>query len=266
MKHLHTVILSIIAIFIVGFFLFPHSTNDANKETLPPVVEDTLASMEDVTSTPSQHASVLVEWANNVIYVDPAEGEYDGLPIATMVLITDIHGDHFNLDTLKKVIDGNTFLIVPKVVAEQIPESVTTKVLILANGQTIEPNGFKIEAVPMYNVPESEDAYHVKGRGNGYVIEHDDLRVYVAGDTGPTKEMREMKNIDIAFVPMNLPYTMTIEEAASAVLDFTPRRVYPYHYRSAEGLSDVRAFAQLIEQGSPYIEVVQEQWYPEFSL
>jgi L-ascorbate metabolism protein UlaG (beta-lactamase superfamily) len=113
----------------------------------------------------------------------------------------------------------------------------------------------------MYNLPESDDAYHTKGRGNGYVLDKNGTRVYVAGDTQGIPEMRALQNIDIAFVPMNLPFTMDVEEAADAVLEFKPKRVYPYHFRGREGLSDVNRFKELVNAGSEDIEVVLLDWY-----
>ena len=114
----------------------------------------------------------------------------------------------------------------------------------------------------MYNLREEALKFHEKGRGNGYVIENDGMRVYISGDTEDIPEMRNLKDIDVAFVCMNLPYTMTVESAASGVLDFKPTKVYPYHYRGTEGLSDVAKFKELVNEGDAGIEVVQLDWYP----
>ena len=119
----------------------------------------------------------------------------------------------------------------------------------------------EISAIPMYNLTEEDSSFHVKGRGNGYVLEYEDTRVYLAGDTEDIAEMRSLKNIDIAFLPMNLPFTMTVEDAADAVLEFQPKQVYPYHYRARDGLSDVGKFKQLVNVGSSNVEVVQLDWY-----
>lgn len=122
--------------------------------------------------------------------------------------------------------------------------------------------GFKIEAIPMYNIPESDKSYHPKGRGNGYVIEKSDTRVYISGDTAGIPEMRNLENIDMAYIAMNLPYTMSVEEAADAVLAFKPKVVYPYHYRTPEGFSDVAKFKEIVNGKNPEIQVIQLEWYP----
>ena len=115
----------------------------------------------------------------------------------------------------------------------------------------------------MYNLPESPDSRHVKGRGNGYVLSFDKKLVYISGDTEDIPEMRDLKHIEVAFVCMNLPYTMDVDQAADAVLDFKPRIVYPYHYRGSSGLSDVGYFQNLINEGDKHIEVRLRNWYPD---
>ena len=114
----------------------------------------------------------------------------------------------------------------------------------------------------MYNLPESAQAFHTKGRGNGYVLERDGKRVYISGDTSGIPEMRNLKDIDLAFVCMNLPYTMSVEEAAEAVLAFAPKKVVPYHYRGPDGLSDTTKFRELVNAANPNIEVDLMNFYP----
>ena len=115
----------------------------------------------------------------------------------------------------------------------------------------------------MYNLPTAANKdFHTKGRGNGYVIERSGKRVYIAGDTAGIPEMRALKNIDIALVPMNLPYTMDVAEAAEAVLAFKPKQVFPYHYRGPDGLADISKFKELVNASNPKIEVVLLNWYP----
>jgi len=135
---------------------------------------------------------------------------------------------------------------------------------VLNNGDTKERFGFLVEAIPMYNLREEALKFHTKGRGNGYVIEKDGKRVYISGDTEDIPEMRALKDIDIAFVCMNLPYTMTEIKAAEAVVDFQPTIVYPYHYRGADGFSDVGKFKAYIMKSSVgnKIRVKQLDWYP----
>ena len=113
----------------------------------------------------------------------------------------------------------------------------------------------------MYNLREEALKFHTKGRGNGYVFSIDNQRIYFSGDTEDIPEMRALKNIDKAFVCMNLPYTMTVESAADAVLEFKPKEVYPYHYRGTVGLSDVAKFKSLVNKGNAEIKVVQLDWY-----
>lgn len=211
---------------------------------------------------PISHATMVQKWGDKVIYTDPTGGAqaFAGQPAANIVVVTDIHGDHLSTSTLSAVL-GNATLVVPQAVKDLLPTDLASRAKVLANDQTMDEQGFKIEAIPMYNLPESGDTRHTKGRGNGYIIERDGFRVYVAGDTAGIPEMRALKNIDMAFVPMNLPYTMDVEEAASAVLDFKPKQVYPYHYRGQDGLADVNKFKELVNQGNNSIEVVLLNWY-----
>ncbi|MCR4325843.1 MAG: MBL fold metallo-hydrolase [Patescibacteria group bacterium] len=222
------------------------------------------ASMKNsqVQVVPVSHATAVLLWGDKVIYTDPTGGveAFAGQPPADIVLLTDIHGDHMEPDTLSAVL-GDAALIAPQAVKDELPEELAARVRVLANGESADEAGFRIEAVPMYNIPESTDAYHTKGRGNGYVVEKDGFRVYVAGDTSGTPEMRSLTGIDVALVPMNLPYTMSVEEAADAVLAFKPRQVYPYHYRGPDGLADVERFKQLVDAAGYDIEVVLLDWY-----
>ena len=134
---------------------------------------------------------------------------------------------------------------------------------MLRNGENSTQMGISIGAIPMYNLPESPAAMHTKGRGNGYVLGIGGKNIYISGDTQGIPEMRSLKNIDIAFVCMNLPYTMDVKEAADAVLAFSPKIVYPYHYRGQNGLSDVDAFKTLVNAGNKNIEVRLRNWYPK---
>lgn len=182
-----------------------------------------------VTITPISHATAVINWQDLIIYTDPTGGSEafaDQRP-ADLILITDIHGDHLDPETLSAVV-GNATLIIPQAVQDQLPADLLAKRLILNNGESVEEEDLKISAIPMYNLPESPDSPHTKGRGNGYIIEKDGFRLYIAGDTAGIREMRALKDIDIALIPMNLPYTMDIEEAADAVLEFKPKQVYPY--------------------------------------
>jgi L-ascorbate metabolism protein UlaG (beta-lactamase superfamily) len=143
-----------------------------------------------------------------------------------------------------------------------LPATDKTNLVVLKNGDNTMQSGLSISAIPMYNLPESATAMHTKGRGNGYVLNIGGKNIYISGDTQGIPEMRSLKNIDLAFVCMNLPYTMDIKEAADAVLAFKPKIVYPYHYRGQNGLSDVNAFKSLVEAGDKKIEVRLRNWYP----
>lgn len=115
----------------------------------------------------------------------------------------------------------------------------------------------------MNNLPETDDSRHPKGRGNGYVLNMGGQRLYISGDTEDIPEMRALQNIDVAFVCMNMPYTMTVEQAADAVLAFKPKVVYPFHYRGQGGLSDVDHFKELVNKGNEGIDVRLRNWYPQ---
>ena len=213
---------------------------------------------------PIYHASFILDWDGKIVYVDPAWDKklYENQPKPDLVLITDIHFDHLDNNVLESLSQKGEFdLIVPKAVYEELTEKLKPKAKILNNGEETNWDDFKITALPMYNLTPERLQFHPKGRGNGYLIEKDNLRVYVAGDTEDIPEMRSLKNIDIAFIPINLPYTMSIEQAVSAVLEFKPKKVYPYHYRGESGFSDVNKFKELIEKESKNIEVVLAKWY-----
>ncbi len=214
---------------------------------------------------PIEHATAVVRFDEAIIYVDPTGGPeaFAGQPAPSIVLVTDIHGDHFSTTTLEAIV-GDATLIVPQAVADLLPESLASRAHVLSNGETETETDFEIAAVPMYNLPDSESRdRHIKGRGNGYVVERDGFRLYVAGDTAGTPEFRNMQDIDLALVPMNLPFTMGVDEAADAVLDMKPKEVIPYHYRGQNGLADIGRFKELVNQGDPSITVTLLDWYPE---
>ncbi len=213
---------------------------------------------------PISHATAVLRWGDLAIYTDPTGGReaFAGQPAPNLILLTDIHGDHLSTSTLATIV-GNATIIAPQAVMELLPPDLASHARVLANGETTTELDFDILALPMYNLPESSDSRHTKGRGNGYLIEKAGLRVYVAGDTAGIPEMRALSDIDVALVPMNLPFTMSVEEAADAVLTFKPKQVFPYHYRGQNGLSDVNRFKQLVNAGDPNIEVVLLDWYPK---
>lgn len=220
--------------------------------------------MGPLTIQPLVHASLVLSLPKTTIYADPTGGaaNYAGIQPPDFILVTDIHGDHFDPKTIAAVRTPNTVLVVPKVVADKLPDSLKGHLFVLANGEHVARPGITIDAMPMYNLPESPTAMHTKGRGNGYVLSIGGRRIYLSGDTQGIPEMRALKDIDVAFVCMNLPYTMAVDEAADAVLAFKPHIVYPYHYRGQGGFSDVNAFKEKVEAGNKDIEVRLRNWYP----
>jgi L-ascorbate metabolism protein UlaG (beta-lactamase superfamily) len=206
--------------------------------------------------TPLYHASTLIEASGKVIYLDPAKpANFAGQPKADLVLITDIHGDHMDPASLTAISKpGTEILAAPAVV------STVTTAKPIANGESKKWQNWTIEAIPAYNLtrgPAPGKLFHDKGRGNGYVLTYGGVRFYFSGDTEGVPEMRALKNIDVAFVCMNLPYTMPPEEAADAVKAFHPKVVIPYHYRG----SDLAVFQKKLEGTG--IEVRLIDWYPK---
>ena len=206
--------------------------------------------------TPLVHASTLIEAAGKTIYLDPAKPvKFDGLPKADLILITDIHGDHMDPESVKEISKAGTEVISSPAVAQTV-----TAAKPIANGETKSWQAWTIEAIPAYNIkrgPSPGKLFHEKGRGNGYVLTYGGKRFYFSGDTEGVPEMRALKNIDVAFVCMNLPYTMPPEEAADAVKAFHPKIVIPYHYRG----SDLAVFKKGLEGTG--IEVRLLDWYPK---
>lgn len=225
---------------------------------------DTLETTDGpLTIHPVLHGTVAFTWRNEIIYVDPYGGieGFKGLKDPTIILITDIHGDHLNLPTLEAINTQWARIFAPQAVIDKLPEELRSQAVPLGNGQTMVYKDLELLAVPMYNLPESEDSRHPKGRGNGYVMTVGEKRIYISGDTEDIPEMRNLENIDLAFVCMNLPYTMDVNQAADAVNEFKPGIVYPYHYRGKEGLSDVAAFKELVDQSNSDVEVRLRVWY-----
>lgn len=198
------------------------------------------------------HASLMFEFGGKIIHVDPISkvADYSKLPKADMILITHEHFDHLDPDALAAVKTDKTVFVCPKSCADKLKDAI-----IISNGETKTVEGLKIEAVPAYNLVHKRDngePFHPKGRDNGYVITFGDKRVYAAGDTENTPEMKSLKNIDIAFLPVNLPYTMKAEMVVDAVKGFMPKILYPYHYKF--GQSDLPKLLELMK-GMEGVEV-----------
>jgi L-ascorbate metabolism protein UlaG (beta-lactamase superfamily) len=215
----------------------------------------------DLTIIPIEHATFVMKWGGKTIFVDPTKGgdEFRDHGKPDLILITDIHGDHHDPKTLAAVRAPESAIIVPAAVAEKMGAD-KGNAKVLANGEKTKVGDIEIEAVPMYNLTADRKNFHTKGRGNGYVVTLGGKRIYISGDTEDIPEMRGLKNIDAAFVCMNLPYTMEVDKAASAVLEFKPKVVYPYHYRGKEGMSDVEKFKSLVAKDKG-IEVRLLRWY-----
>jgi len=216
--------------------------------------EEFTTSAGKVEITPIMHASLMLKAGGKIVYVDPAQGKYDGLPQADYIFITDIHGDHLAPPVIEKLKKAGTVIVAPAAVAKTLPGCT-----VMANGDTRTIGDFKVEAIPMYNLKPAANGqtYHEKGRGNGYVITIGGKRFYFAGDTEGIPEMRALKSIDVAFIPMNLPFTMTPADAADAVKAFHPAVVYPYHYRG----QDTKIFAAAL--AGTGIDVRLREWYPQ---
>jgi L-ascorbate metabolism protein UlaG (beta-lactamase superfamily) len=206
--------------------------------------------------TPLYHASTLIEAGGKTIYLDPAKpAKFSGLPKADLILITDIHGDHMDPDSIKEISKPGTVIFAPPAVVQTV-----TAAKPIPNGETKIWEAWTIEAIAAYNIkrgPEPGKFFHDKGRGNGYVLTYGGNRFYFSGDTENIPEMRALKNIDVAFVCMSLPYTMSAEEAAEAVKAFHPKIAIPYHYRG----SDLKVFQTALEGTG--IEVRLLNWYSE---
>jgi L-ascorbate metabolism protein UlaG (beta-lactamase superfamily) len=196
------------------------------------------------------HASLMLRFDGKIIHVDPFDqlADYGQFPKADLVLLTHEHRDHLSPGALKKARTGKTVVVLTRLCAEQV-----TGGTVMKNGDVLTIMGIRIEAVPAYNLVHKRPdgaLYHPRGDGNGYVLTFGDKRVYIAGDTENTPEMKALKNIDYAFLPMNLPYTMTPEMVADGARAFKPKVLYPYHY----GDSDTSRLVTLLKD-APGIEV-----------
>lgn len=212
---------------------------------------------------PLNHATLALTWNGKTIYADPyqAPKTFVGIAKPDLIVITDIHGDHFDPASLDALDLTNTVIVAPQAVADKMSDALKAKTTVLANGAATEKLGISITAIPMYNLPETAESRHPKGRGNGYVLQLGGKSIFLSGDTSGIPEIKALKNIDVAFVCMNLPYTMDINEAAATVLAFKPKVVYPYHYRGQGGFSDTEAFKKLVNEKDKGIEVRVRDWY-----
>lgn len=189
------------------------------------------------------HGTLVFNFNGIIIHADPwgKLADYSRLPKADIILVTHHHSDHFDPQAIEKIRTDSTKLIITKLCSDKISDGI-----IMKNGDVKTIKGIKIEAVPAYNLVHKRDngePFHVKGECNGYVVSFGDKKVYIAGDTENTPEMKNLKGVDIAFLPMNLPYTMTPEMVADAAKAFKPKILYPYHY----GETDVSKLVNLMK-------------------
>jgi L-ascorbate metabolism protein UlaG (beta-lactamase superfamily) len=196
------------------------------------------------------HGTLMFTFGGKIIHVDPFSRltDYSKLPQADMILLTHEHRDHLDLKALDNLRADKTKIILTKNCAQQVKGGI-----IMQNGDMKTVDGLKIEAVPAYNLVHMRSEgvpFHTKGNGNGYVITLGDIRIYVAGDTENIPEMKQLKDIDVAFLPMNLPYTMTPEMVADAARAFKPKVLYPYHY----GKTDPSKLVELMKD-TPQVEI-----------
>jgi L-ascorbate metabolism protein UlaG (beta-lactamase superfamily) len=176
------------------------------------------------------HGSLVLSFNGLVLHIDPfsKQADYSLLPKADIILLTHEHGDHMDIRAIEQVRTPGTKILCPRVCMSLFPGAV-----LMENGDKQVVNGIPVQAVPAYNLVHTRangEPFHPRGEGNGYLLEFGTLRMYIAGDTENIPEMSDLKNIDIAFLPMNLPYTMTPEMVELAALSFKPRILYPYHY------------------------------------
>jgi L-ascorbate metabolism protein UlaG (beta-lactamase superfamily) len=180
------------------------------------------------------HATLMMSFGGKNIYVDPTTqiADYSNLPKADLILITHEHSDHFDLKAIDQLKTVKTEIVATETVAAKLKG-----IAIMKNGEVKTIRGLEIKAVPAYNLVHMRSPgspFHPKGIGNGYVVTFGDKLIYIAGDTENIPEMSSLKNIDIAFLPMNLPYTMTPEMVAAAARSFQPKVIYPYHYGNTD--------------------------------
>jgi L-ascorbate metabolism protein UlaG (beta-lactamase superfamily) len=213
----------------------------------------------ELTIYPVNHGSVVFVLEGITVFVDPWGGGelYERFGDPDIIFITDIHGDHYSTQTLEGINTTNTRFVVPPAVADQMGELYQNHRLVIRNNEESEVLGIPIRTIPMYNMPGDDSVRHVKGRGNGYIIDFGGITTYISGDTEDIPEMRTLEGIDIAFVCMNLPFTMDINQASDAVIEFQPSIVYPYHHRG----QDIEEFKRLVDAAGVDVQVILKDWY-----
>lgn len=229
-------------ILIFGFLAFGAAAWAVGPAKLQTDVVPTSAGPLEITFL--GHGSLQMAWGGKTIQVDPygEVADYAALPKADLVLVTHEHSDHLDPAALKAVLKPGTVIVGSQACAAKLPGA-----LIMANGDRKTVLGLDIEAVAAYNIVHKrpgDGPFHPKGQGNGYVVTFGDKKVYIAGDTENTPEMKALTGIDVAFLPMNLPYTMDPEQVADAARAFRPKVLYPYHF----GDTDTARLVRLLKE------------------
>lgn len=219
------------AILIMTLLSF-HSLNAKNEA----YASDTFKTKHnrEVKITFIKHGSLQIAYDNLSIQVDPTFmfADYSTFPKADVILITHEHEDHLDPKAIKALTKENTVLVMNESSAKK---SGNAKAKIMKNGDKMElPNQITLEAVPAYNSTPGREQFHPRSRDNGYVLTIDGLKIYIAGDTEDIPEMKNLKNIDVAFLPVNQPYTMTVAQAVNAAKMFSPKVLYPYHFGNTD--------------------------------
>jgi L-ascorbate metabolism protein UlaG (beta-lactamase superfamily) len=238
---------------IVGLAATPFALAVSRAFAALPAPDTLETSAGDLTIQPLNHATFILSQGAHVVYFDPAKVDFSGRPPATAIFITHEHPDHFDPDNLAKIA-GNAKIVAPQSVADKIPAALKAQVTVMKNGDSGTIDGIPVMAIAAYNTSPDKQQYHPRGRDNGYVLSFGDKKIYVAGDTEDTPEMWALTGIDVAFLPMNLPYTMSPEQAADAIKAFKPKIVYPYHYQG----SDPQKLADLVGSAA---EIRLRDWY-----
>lgn len=225
----------------------PAAVSDANAAKPAFEVDVVKTNAGDLKITSIGHGTLMFEFAGKVIHIDPVtrEADYTKLPKADIILITHEHGDHLDAKAIELLKKESTMLILTQTCAQKIKGDIVMK-----NGDANSVAGIKIEAVPAYNL-DPATRFHPKGQGNGYVFAFGDKRVYVAGDTELIPEMKELKDIYIAFLPMNVPYTMSPEKVAEAAKLIKTKILYPYHF----GQTDTKNIVELLKDSGIEVRI-----------
>ncbi|NCO23526.1 MAG: metal-dependent hydrolase [Candidatus Infernicultor aquiphilus] len=227
-------------ILLILFFMGMASSANAQTQFETDIIT---TSAGDLKITFIGHGSLIFTFNGKVIHIDPYGelADYSILPKADIILITHEHSDHFDLAVIKMLRTNKTELVLTETCAQKISGG-----MVMKNGGVQTVQGIKIEAVPAYNIIHKRDngqPFHPQGVGNGYILTFGDKRIYVAGDTENIPEMKTIQGVDVAFLPMNLPYTMTPGMVADAAKVLKPKILYPYHY----GDTDTSKLVELLK-------------------